>query len=187
LNISDGAYPPKIAKSIGCSLEEAEQIFNSYHNILYPTVTDYRENYILKTAKETGSIHLGLGCHINTKNPSKDIRTITNASIQFWSILTLLTINKMHQLIDSNGYDKDIQCIATIYDSIYYIVRKDAKIIKWLNDNLIKCMSKDFLKDQIVPNTAESEIGLNWADLHEIPNNASVEVINETLKEVNGK
>ncbi len=166
--IAYGAYPPKIAASIKCPIEQAEQIFNSYHNELYPEVTKYREEYILETAKKEGRIHLGLGCYINSSNPRKEIRTINNASIQFWSILTLLAINKMHELIDAAGYEEDIKCVATIYDSIYYIVKEDTSIIKWLNDNLITTMSKDFLIDQTVPNTAESEIGLNWSELHAI-------------------
>ena len=116
--------------------------------------------------------------------PDADIRTLTNATCQFWSILTLLTINKMHKLIERDGLSNDVFCISTIYDSIYFIVRKDANIIKWVNDYLIRLMTQDFLIDQIIPNTAESEIGLNWASLHKITNNASIEEIEQVLTEL---
>jgi len=176
-----GAYPPKIAATLKISLEEAEVIFNRYHNELYPDITKYREDYVLPTAKEHGSVHLGLGLHLKTDDPKKDIRTLANATIQFWSILTLLAINKMHEEIDSQSYEEDIFCIATIYDSAYYVVRDDAETIKWLNDTIVPIMNKDFLIDQIVHNEATGEIGPNWADLQQIPNEASLEQIQEVL------
>ena len=76
---SYGAFPPKIASSINCSLEEGEQIFNAYHKELYPKITEYRENYVLPTAKQHKKLHLGLGFYINTKDPDSDIRTLANA------------------------------------------------------------------------------------------------------------
>jgi hypothetical protein len=48
-------------------------------------------------------------------------------------------------------------------------------------------MTKDFMEDQIVPLTAEAEIGYNWADLISLPNNASVELIEEKLGKLDGK
>lgn len=76
---SYGAFPPKIASSINCSIEEGEQIFNAYHKELYPKITEYRENYVLPTAKQHKKLHLGLGFYINTKDPDSDIRTLANA------------------------------------------------------------------------------------------------------------
>lgn len=176
-----GAYPPKIAATLKISLQEAQEIFDNYHNVLYPGITNYRENYVLVTAKEKGEIHLGLGFNIKTDDPDADIRTLTNATCQFWSILTALTINKMHQLIDANGYEEDIKVISTIYDSIYFEVTKDVNTIKWLNDNLISTMLVDFMEDQTIHNEAESDIGYNWAEMHRISNNASVEEIAKVL------
>ena len=76
---SYGAFPPKIASSINCSLEEGEQIFNAYHKELYPKITEYRENYVLPTCRQHKKLHLGLGFYINTKDPDSDIRTLANA------------------------------------------------------------------------------------------------------------
>ena len=182
--LSYGAFPKKVAATLKISLAAATAIFDNYHHKLYPGVTDYRENYVLPTAKKNGRIHLGLGCYLRSDMPDADIRTLTNATCQFWSILTLLTINKMHKLIERDGLSNDVFCISTIYDSIYFIVRKDANIIKWVNDYLIRLMTQDFLIDQIIPNTAESEIGLNWASLHKITNNASIEEIEQVLTEL---
>ena len=180
--MSYGAFPPKVASSIKCSLEEAEQIFNNYHNKMFPGITRYREEYVLPTAEKEGRLHLGLGCYINTDNAKRDIRTISNASAQFWSILTLLTINKMHKLIDEAGLQEDIKVVSTIYDSIYFEVKEDPTIIKWLNDHLIPIMTQRFMEGQIVDNEAELEIGPNWAELKAISNNANIDEIKDCLK-----
>ena len=179
--LSYGAYPPKVANTLKISIEEATLIFDNYHNILYPGITKYREEYVLPTATANGEIHLGLGLFLKTDNAKKDIRTLTNATIQFWSALTLFTINAMHHEIDENGYEEDIFCIATIYDSIYYLVREEADTIKWLNDTIVPIMNKDFLVDQIVANEATGEIGKNWADLNQVQNNATLEEIQGVL------
>ena len=105
-------------------------------------------------------------------------------AIQFWSLLTLLAINRMHILIDEAGYTDQIKCVATIYDSIYFTVAADPTIVEWLNNNLIEVMSKDFLIDQTVHNTAESEIGTDWNSLHAITVNAPISEITEVLSQL---
>jgi hypothetical protein len=176
-----GAYPPKIAKGIKCSIEEAETIFNRYHNELYPAVTAFRETYVEPTAQETGKLHIGLGCYIHTDNPDRDIRTITNSCSQFWSILTLLTINKLHIEIDKAGYEKDIIITSSVYDSIYLEARNDPTIVKWLNDTLIPIMTAPYLENEVVHNLVDLEIGHSWADLHLLHNNASLAEIQQVL------
>lgn len=177
-----GAHPPKIAATIKCTLPEAQQIFNRYHNELYPKVTEFRENYVMPTALENGKIHLGLGCYIKTDDPNRDCRTIVNSCSQFWSILTLLTINKMNQLILQAGYGKDILCISTIYDSVYYEVKDNPTIIKWLNTTLINTMEQNFIEDQIVKNIAALDIGYDWAAVKTISRDADEAEIVEVLE-----
>lgn len=129
-------------------------------------------------------MHLGLGFTIKTDNPSNDIRTIANATCQFWSILTALTINKMHQRIDKEGYEENVKVISTIYDSVYLEIDDTPEMIQWTNNNLIEVMLVDFMEDQIVKNEANSDIGYNWADMVTLDNNASLEAIKEAVKEL---
>jgi len=180
--LSYGAYPQKVSDTIGCTLEVAQGIFDAYHNEMFPGITEFRE-VITEEAKLEGYTHLGLGCRLYTSDVGKEVRTLFNANSQFWSILTLLTINKLHSLIDDAGYTDDIKCISTIYDSIYFIVKEDAEIIQWLNNVLIEVMCVDYLVDQRVPNTAESEIGRNWSNLVELSNKATLGEIAYKLKE----
>jgi DNA polymerase-1 len=174
-----GCGARKVALAAKVSLEEAEKIFNAYHNELYPGVTKYREEYVLKTALSQGYIHMGLGFRIYTDAPHKDIRTLNNSTCQFWSILSVLTINKMHQLIDQAGYSNDIFITSSIYDSIYYCVRDNPVIIKWLNDTLIPVMETKYMEGQILDNSVDLEIGPSWAKLYKLPHNADIETIVE--------
>lgn len=176
-----GAFPKKVADTIKIPLPQAEQIFNAYHNELYPGISNYRENYVLPTSTANGKLHLGLGCYIKTDNASRDLRTLHNASAQFWSILTLLTIHKLQLLIDEANLSDDIQITSTIYDSIYFICRDDPATIKWLNDTLIPIMLAPFIEDQLVANEAALDIGPDWATLKSLPNNATLTQIQETL------
>jgi hypothetical protein len=161
-----------------------QEIFDNYHNILYPSISDYRENYVLQTAREQGYIHLGLGCRIYTDNPDDDIRTLHNATAQFWSILTLIAINEINYRIKRDGMQGRVQVCSTIYDSIYFYVEEDAEAIKWLNDNAVEALCADYLEDQVVKNEAEGELGKNWSDLFKVINNASVEDINSVLETI---
>lgn len=182
--LSYGAFPPKVAATLKIPLEEAESIFNRYHNELYSGITDYRENYVLPTAEQNGRIHLGLGCYIKTDDPGSDIRTLNNATCQFWSIVTALTVAKMDQIITRSGLSDDVQITSTIYDSIYMIVKKDANLIKQLNDAIVPIMTADFMENQAIHNEAAGEIGPDWADLELVPNNASVEDVQKILDNI---
>ena len=182
-----GAFPKKIANTINCSIEEATRIFNNYHNVLYPGVTRYREHTVLQKTLENRRVHLGLGFYLKSENPHSDVRTLVNATCQFWSILTLLTINKMHYLIDSCNYQDRIKTVSTIYDSIYYELDDDVELIQWLNNNLIENMLVPFIEDQTIPNEAESSIGYNWADMLSIPNKADVDIISNIRQSLNSK
>ena len=179
-----GAYPPKVAATLKISLDEATKIYDNYHNVLYAGITDYRNNYVVPTAREEKRIHLGLGCYMSTTNIDLHERTVFNACSQFWSIITLLTINKMHSLIDENNYEDVIKIISSIYDSIYATILENVELIKWYNDTIIPIITKDFIIGQIVPNKAVCEIGYNWNDLTPIPNNATIEEIEEIIKKL---
>ena len=171
--LSYGAMPKKVSESMKCDINTATQIYDRYHNELYPKVTQMR-NEILKIAKKEKRIHLGLGCFLYTDRPEKDVRTLGNSVCQFWSILSLLTIDKINDLIKENNLKRKIEIVSSIYDSIYFHVIEDPEVIYWLNKELIPIMTKDFLIETTVHNEAELECGYNWADTVPIPNSASI-------------
>lgn len=160
-----------------------QDIFNAYHFEMYPKISEYRED-VLASARSNGKVHLGLGCSIWSDDVDDDARTLFNATCQFWSILTLIAVNELNYRAEKAGYSKDIQVCSTIYDSIYIYVTQDAKIIKWLNDNIVEIMSKDFMENQKVKNSALGDFGKNWADLTGLSKEASLEEIQKVLDDI---
>lgn len=159
------------------------EIYDAYHNKLYKQVGEFRDDMIT-TCKKQGYIHLGLGCRLYSDDVDRDYRTLFNAyGGQFWSILTLIAINELHYQM---GNRDDILINATIYDSIYGIVKADAKSVKWLNDTLVPIMETDFIQDQIVKNEADLCIGTNWANVEdtELKHNESIETIQKIINKL---
>lgn len=176
-----GGYPKKLSKGIGCSLSAAQAIFDRFHHDLYKGTTIYKEEYVLPTARENGYIHLGLGAKLSSTQVDNDLRTITNATYQFWSILTIIAIYKIKLRIKESGMENDIFIYSTIHDSITAYITNDPKVVKWYNDNLIECMVQDFVVNQSVTLQANLDIGKSYDKCTELPNNCSVEHIQSVL------
>jgi len=159
------------------------EMYDRFWNELYKDVKVFLDEMIANH-RQKGYTHLGLGFRIYSSNIDKHFRTIWNAYAgQFWSILSLITVNEMHYRTDTENLSNDIIFNATIYDAVYGYVKKDAKTIKWLNDNLIEVMTKNWLQDQPIKNQAEMELGKSWKAEITIPNNASLDEITQILKE----
>jgi DNA polymerase-1 len=79
----------------------------------------------------------------------------------------------------------DIRPAAQIHDAQYYWVRRDVKLVKWVNDNLIPEMEWDDLPELQHP-TLKLGGNLivyspNWATELPIPNNATYGQIGDLL------
>jgi DNA polymerase I-like protein with 3'-5' exonuclease and polymerase domains len=159
-----------------------QEVFDNYHNVLYPDVKAYLENYVKPITREKGYLHLGLGCRLYSDDVDADFRTLFNATFQFWSILTLIAVNELNYRIKKAGFQDKIILCSTIYDSIYAYISPDPEVIKWYNDNVVQIGKQDFIPDQQVPNSLECGIGRNWAEEVPIPPNASVKEIEEILE-----
>jgi effector-binding domain-containing protein len=161
-----------------------QEIFDNYHNKMYPNISAFR-NKVIDKVKQTGYTHIGLGLRLYSDTPDKDSRTLFNANSQFWSILTAISINELHhRQAEAKIPESDLYVTSTIYDSIYGIIKADPALIKWLNNNLVEIMVKDFMDNQIVHNEANLEIGPDWASQTELPNNCSTEEIKQIMKEL---
>ena len=100
-------------------------------------------------------------------------------------MLTAIGINELHHRIDETFVSSDtVQVTSTIYDSIYGICLADPEVIHWLNENIVEILTKDFVEGQLVKNEANLEIGLNWANTHNIDNGASLEDITKLLEDI---
>lgn len=176
-----GAYPPKVAKSIGCSIEEAESIFDNYHNALYPGVTAYRENYVQPQVEEHGFIHLNWGLRLYSSNAKKDIRTLNNSTMQGYSNLTQIAAVEFDKVLKPSQYSNDIQLVNIVHDCLYYEVTNDLEVIKYINDTLPPIMCAKFVTNQSLDLKAEIDIGPSLAHCVTLPNNADLATIEAKL------
>ena len=179
-----GAYPPKVAKSIGCSIDEAESIFSNYHNVLYPGVTAYREEYVQPQVEEHGFIHLNWGLRLYSSNAKKDIRTLNNSTMQGYSNLTQIAAVEFDKVLKPSQYSRDIQLVNIVHDCLYYEVTNDLEVIKYINDTLPPIMCAKFVIDQSLDLKAEIDIGPSLAHCVTIKNGATLEEIQSKLKEL---
>ena len=173
-----GCQPKKLAEITHMPQNEAILVWKRFHEDLYPGI-DNMTKMTLSRAKKQGFLNLGLGWYIRSSNPEKDLKTLFNACSQFWSVLSLLTINKFNSMVKEKGYSDRIEVVSSIYDSIYIHLDDDATLIKWVNDTIIPIMTKPCFEDMIVPLEAEGEIGYNWADTAKVPNGADINTIKE--------
>jgi len=179
--LSYGAYPPKVAKSIGCSLTEAQTIFDNFHNLLYPGVTRYREEYVFPQVQQHGWLHLNWGLKLFSDDAKRDIRTLNNSTMQCYSNLTQIAAVEFDKLYKQSKFRDDIKLVNIVHDCLYYEITDSLECIKYFNDNLPKVMCKQFVNDQEMGIKAEIDIGPSLAKCVTLPNNATAEQINELL------
>lgn len=176
MNISDGGFPD--AHKGGTITQE---IFDRYHNELYPGVTRFREDYVIPVSKEQQYLHLNWGLRLYSDNPKSDLLSMNNANFQAYSDLTLIAAVKFRNLYLSQGNPHNIIGLNCIHDALYYELDDTPEAVKWLNDNLIACMVPDFLHNQTVHLRAECDFGYNQANMVTIPNNADLATIEAKL------
>lgn len=172
LNTSDGGYPDA---DKGGSITQA--IFDRYHGELYPGVTNFKEDYVIPTSTDNKFLHLNWGLQLATDNPRGDLLSLNNANFQGYSNLTSISGVKFRDRYLANGNPYGIIGLNIIHDALYYELDDTPEAVKWLNDNLIECMTSDFLIDQTVHLRAECDFGYNQAEMVTMPNNADLTTI----------
>jgi len=186
-----GGGVSKLAKTLKIPVPEAEKIHTAYHHDLYPGMAEYNDG-VGETAIRQGYVELGLGLRLQCPSVySKDdgtkasaLRSVANATVQFWDVLTLIGIEKFQAEIEKQGYVQKVIMHSTIYDSVYMEIETVPETIKWVNDTLISCMIEDYMENQPVKLVANLDITQTkgtWADLLELPNNCPIETIVDAL------
>ncbi len=123
----------------------------------------------------------------NSKTPyeaTKEARSANNAVTQSWGMLLNRAMNATNIRIEEAGYGLRILPCNMIHDAGYFLVEDNPKSIQFLNDVLIQEMSwndDDLIRSTDVPMSASLEIGKSWDKLTKLPNNATLEEINELL------
>lgn len=183
-----------LMNNCGFSEQEARQIEASYHE-LYQESDKWLQDKLELCSKQ-GYIDVAFGLRIRTpivgrtvlntsKTPyiaSAEARSVGNAlSGQSYCQLTNRAINEFMERVWASEYKYDIMPVCLIHDAIYLMVKNDVKIIKWVNDNLIECMSWQELPElqhDTVKLEAELDIYYpNWANATTLPNKISEDEI----------
>lgn len=175
-----GGGPQKLARTLKCPQPEADAIFYAYHNELYPDMKVYNTN-VGVFAEQNGYVELGLGLRLlcpsvksyDEQTKSSALRSVANATVQFWDVLTLIGIEKFQKHIEEAGYIGRVIMHSTIYDSVYMEIENTPEIIQWVNKVLIEDMVEDYMEDQPVKLKANLDVTAEegtWADLVELPN-----------------
>lgn len=187
-----------LMNNCGFSEQEAQQVEKGYHE-MYKVSDEWVANKI-KQAEQQGYLDTAFGLRIrtpvlaksilgNSKTPylaTAEARSVGNAvSGQSFGMLTNRALNEFMERVWKSEYSLDIFPVATIHDAIYLVIKDNINVVKWVNDNLIDCMSWQELpelKHDKIKLTAE--LGLfypNWANEITLPNKASRKQIKEIV------
>lgn len=182
----------------GFSEQEAEQVEKGYHE-MYKVSDEWVANKI-KQAEQQGYLDTAFGLRIRTPILAKSIlgnsktpylaiaeaRSVGNAvSGQSYGMLTNRALNEFMERVWKSEYSLDIFPVATIHDAIYLVIKDNINVVKWVNDNLIDCMSwqelPELKHDKV---KLSAELGLfypNWANEITLLNKTSRKEIKEIV------
>lgn len=117
-----------------------------------------------------------------------EFRTAANACGQSYCMLNTRAAMAFMQSVRASEYVMDIKPCAHIHDASYYMVRNDAKIVKFCNDNLVKEYAWQELPELHHDTVKLSgTLGIfypSWYTEHPIKNNASLEDIYKLGEEI---
>lgn len=186
----------------GFSEEEAKTIETNYHK-MYQQSDKWTQEKI-KQCEQQGYIDVAFGLRIRTPilantllNTSKtshiaqaEARSVGNAiSGQSYGLLTNRALNAVMEQIWQSEYKYDIMPACTIHDAIYFIVKNDIAVVKYINDLLIKEMQWQELQEiQHDKVHLEAELDIyhpNWANPITLANNITEEQIMQTVANSN--
>lgn len=195
-----GGGASKIQQVLKCSIARAKAISDNYDE-LYKVQIQFKEKnrtFAIQHGYVEGAFGLRLRTpKINRKAPDRngtytftaeaeaESRSSSNMVTQSWGMLTNRAFIEFEQRMTRDHMHKDVMLINTIHDAIYMLIRNDAKVIKWVNDNLIECMEwqEDPMIHGDIKITADLDVGPSWDKQYTLAHNMSVAEISAFLKE----
>lgn len=186
-----------LVNNSGFALEEAKAIVANYKD-LYKESEEYTTERIAQAA-EDGYVQVAFGLRIrtpvlaksilgNSKTPNlatAEARTVGNALSQSYCMLTNRALNEFMERVYASEYKHDIMPVNIVHDAIYLMIRDNIHVVKWVNDNLMDCMSWQEL-DEIKHDKVKlsAELGLfypDWSNEITLPNNINRKQIKEIV------
>ena len=182
----------------GFTEDEAKNIETNYHE-MYKVSDDWVADKI-KLAEQQGYLDSAFGLRIrtpviaksvlgNSKTPNQalaEARSVGNAvSGQSYCMLTCRALNEFMERVYASEYKYDIMPVNVVHDAIYLMIRDNIHVVKWVNDNLMDCMSWQEL-DEIKHDKVKlsAELGLfypDWSNEITLPNKCNRKQIKEIV------
>jgi DNA polymerase-1 len=176
----------------------AKSIESNYHE-LYKESDEWVQTKI-KEAVKNGYVTAAFGLRVRTPILSQILygkrmpyeaqaegRTAGNALGQSWGQLNNRAQNEFLARVAASKHRLDIQPVAAIHDSLYFLVKHDPETVKFVNDNLIECM--EWQDDPAIAH-AQVKLGAtlvihypDWSSEISVPNKSTLENIQEILNE----
>lgn len=180
-----------LVKNCGFTMEEAKRIEANYHE-LYEVSDKYVEKR-LDQAMVDGYVEVAFGLRLRTPLLAQALkgvsnkggaiaaegRTAGNALGQSYGLLTNRAMNAFMKKVWAHPVMRtSIVPVAMIHDALYFMVKDDPRVVKWLNDNLIEEMQW-----QELPEIQHDEVKLgaeldvfwpDWSKALTIPNESSI-------------
>lgn len=187
-----------LMNNCGFTEDEAKNIETNYHK-MYKVSDDWVANKI-KLAEQQGYLDSAFGLRIrtpviaksvlgNSKTPNLAVaesRSVGNAvSGQSFCMLTCRALNEFMERVYASEYKHDIMPVNLVHDAIYLMIRDNIHVVKWVNDNLMDCMSwqelNEIKHDKV---KLSAELGLfypDWSNEITLPNNINRKQIKEIV------
>ena len=183
----------------GYSEEKSKRLVEAYTNLYKVYFAKLKE--ITDQAGKDGYITVAYGLRIDAPaiassvmgskvTPSTvdaEVRSLSNAICQSYGQMNTFAADDFMRRVWKSKWKYSIRIQALIHDAIYLFVPQDLECIKWVNDNLIECMTmqmEDNIKGSDVTLEAELDIHLpTWATAVTIDNGIEVEEIRNDIQQ----
>ena len=203
----DGTYRT-LMTNLGWSEEKSLSVVNNY-DMMYQVSRQWKRDRLAECVKQGfATVAFGLrvrtpllkksllGTRVTTSQAAAESRTVGNAMGQSYGLLNSRSGNEFMELVRNDPEKRLlIKPSMQIHDAQYYYVKDDIDLMKWVNDEIPRCMSWQELepiKDPEIPLPAEVDIQYpTWKDVMTIPNGASkqeiIDICIQEAKERNEK
>lgn len=186
-----------LVNNSGFTIEEATSIVANYKQ-LYKHSDDYKQMRLDEVAK-IGYATVAFGLRVRTPVIAKSVlgnsktpyialaesRSVGNAMFQSYCMLTCRALNEFMERVYASEYKHDIMPVNIVHDALYLMIRDNIHVVKWVNDNLMDCMSwqelNEIKHDKV---KLSAELGLfypDWSNEITLPNNINRKQIKEIV------
>lgn len=178
-----------LMRNLGWPMEKAKMVEDRF-NQLYKVSVDWVAGKIKQASVDgyvTGAFGLRLrtpiiaqtvlGARATPYEAEAEARTAGNMLGQSYCMLNSRAANEFMEGVRTSEHKHDILACAQIHDASYYLIRADVKILKYVNDNLVKAAYWQELPEIKHPEVVlGGTLGVfypSWAKEHEVPKYAS--------------